>query len=153
MAKRGPVLTRAQAAHRLGLKRTAIARYDGRELFPTRNVRGHREYKVQEVEAFRIRRGTANKRERAAFIFDLFTEGKELTDIVYLTRLHPHEVRDLYAEWMTPLEPGRAKQKERELAQRRTQLQRERKAELETIETEERQLAEKLERISTGKPA
>lgn len=94
-------------------------------------------YRASDVERFvaaRVAKSLLKPRKRApvpeatavrgpttADIFKAFSEGKDLRQIVMELRVPPHVVRELYAEWCTPLDAGEAARRQREAEARMAQ--------------------------------
>ena len=104
--------TRHEVARQLGVSIATVRRMEGRELHPSTDERGVRLFQRTEVLLVRERRAQRpisprdDAGEVAARVFELFKAGADLRKVVITARVHPHVVRDLYAEWLLTLNEG-----------------------------------------------
>jgi hypothetical protein len=112
-------LTRTEAAKRLGTTIAGIRRLEGKTLFPE-TIAGIERFRPSEIAAILKSRSSLsnpvspkprpprwrNLGEEAASVFALFTEGKDLREIVTSLHVCPERVRTLYHHWTTGLDTG-----------------------------------------------
>lgn len=105
-------LTRSEVAHHLGVSITTVRRMEGHQLHPSTDARGVHVFERAEVLVILEKRAQkpVTKRENpgevAARVFELFKAGADLRKVVMAARVHPHVVRELYAEWLVTLVEG-----------------------------------------------
>jgi hypothetical protein len=106
-----PPMSRAEVAHFLGVSdfKVRLLENSGHLHWRAGKVNGKptRFFDPQEVEnllpLLQLNRRRAVKRDRAAAVFEAFSKGKTLPDIVIELREDPAYVRRLWKEYATPL--------------------------------------------------
>lgn len=120
------LLTRRQAAERLGVSVTSVRRMEGQQLHPQQDDRGHWLFAAAEVAKLasalkprRKRDGSRGARPQttaqdgvlAAQVFKAFHLGYDLRDIVMEYKVPPAVVRELFTEWSLSLKGGEQKRR------------------------------------------
>lgn len=102
-----PTLTQQEARTILGLSRPSLIDLERQgKLHTVRSEGGHRTYIRDEVVALARKRHVKVDRVAASIavaVFEMFKDGYELPEIVIQTGQSPATIRDLFAEYTTPL--------------------------------------------------
>jgi hypothetical protein len=94
---------------------SSVRRLEGTRLHPVQDDRGVWRFDLAEVDQLKlesVRQRTARGKTRArtgdaaARAFRMFSEGRNLREIVIRARLPPERVRVLYSEWLVGLKDG-----------------------------------------------